>query len=255
VRSQSAQDVVDSFAGEHRVSAYLWDTIARKRVAEYDEGDAEDGYVLAETKSPTTGALAAYPKFRSAHGTFVSFKHGIWDPDHQTYESDRLKLINAPVLKPHAIYGVTGCIKHYMGVTSDRLTASAGARAHNTVGAGGMGTEIVETRFPALNVIDAIWVSLTPGNGPQVTYDGATRVDVIAASTDPVALDYWTAKYILVQGAREKGRSNVASLDPDSERSFARWLRLSMSELVAAGYQATVDESRMNVYVKRVANP
>lgn len=255
VRSQSAQDVVDSFAGEHRVSAYLWDTIARKRVAEYDEGDAEDGYVLAETKSPTTGALAAYPKFRSAHGTFVSFKHGIWDPDHQTYESDRLKLINAPVLKPHAIYGVTGCIKHYMGVTSDRLTASAGARAHNTVGAGGMGTEIVETRFPALNVIDAIWVSLTPGNGPQVTYDGATRVDVIAASTDPVALDYWTAKYILVQGAREKGRSNVASLDPDSERSFARWLRLSMSELVAAGYQATVDESRMNVYVKRVVNP
>jgi hypothetical protein len=255
VRSQSAQSVVDSFAADHRVSTYLWDTITRKRVAEYDEGDAEDGYVVAETKSSTTGALAAYPKFRSVYGTHVSFKHGIWNPNRQSYDSDRLKLVNVPVLKPHSIFGVTGCIKHYMGVTSDRLTANAGARAHNSVGTGGMGTEIAETRFPTLNILDAIWVSLTPGNGPQVTYNGATRVDVIAASTDPVALDYWAAKYILVQGARKKGRSNVASLDPDSERSFARWLRLSMNELVAAGYRATVDESRMNVYVERVANP
>jgi hypothetical protein len=246
------RDVVNSFAADHRVSAYLWDTITRKRVAEYDEGDAENGYVLAETKSPTTGALAAYPKFRSAHGTYVSFKHGIWDPDRQTYDSDRLKLINVPILKPHAIFGVTGCIKHYMGVTSDRLTTSAGSRAHDSVGVGGMGTEIAETRFPTLNLVDAIWVSLTPGNGPQVYYNDATGVNVIAASTDPVAMDYWAAKYILVQGARERGRSNVASLDPDSGRSFSRWLRLSMDEIVAAGYQATVDEARMNVYVSEL---
>jgi hypothetical protein len=252
VRSQSAQGIVDSFAANHRVSTYLWDTITRKRVAEYDQGDEEDGYVLAETKSPTTGAVAAYPKFRSAYGTHVSFKHGIWNPDGGSYSFDRLKVINVPVLKPHSIFGVTGCVKHYMGVTSDRLTASAGARAHHSVGTGGMGTEIAETRFPTLNVMDAIWVSLTPGNGPNVTYDSATRVDVIAASTDPVALDYWAAKYILVQGARERGRSNVASLDPDSQRSFARWLRLSMDELVAAGHQATVDESRMNVHVRGI---
>jgi hypothetical protein len=252
VRSQSAQDVVNSFAADHRVSTYLWDTITGKRVAEYDEGDAEDGYVLAETRSPTTGALAAYPKFRTAHGTHVSFKNGIWDPDGETYHSDRLKLLNVPVLKPHAIFGVTGCIKHYMGVTSDRLTMSAGSRAHDSVGTGGMGTEIAETRFPTLNLVDAIWVSLTPGNGPQVYYDDATGVNVIAASTDPVALDYWAAKYILVQGARERGRSNVASLDPDSGRSFSRWLRLSMDEIVAAGYQATTDVSRMNVCVREI---
>ena len=252
VRSQSTQDVVNSFAADYRVSTYLWDTITRNPVAEYDEGDAEDGYVLAETRSPTTGALAAYPKFHSVHGTYVSFKNGIWDPDRRSYDPDRLKLINVPILKPHAIFGVTGCIKHYMGVTSDRLTRSAGARAHDSVGTGGMGTEIAETRFPMLNIIDAIWVSLTPGNGPQVTYNNATRVDVIAASTDPVALDYWAAKYILVQGARERGRSNVASLDPDSERSFARWLRLSMNELVAADYQVTIDEARMNVHVREI---
>jgi hypothetical protein len=252
VRSQSAQDVVNSFAGHHKVSAYLWDTITGKRAAEYDEGDPEDGYVLAERKSPTTGALAGYPKFRSAHGTYVSFKNGIWDPDGGTYDSDRLKLLNVPVLKPHAIFGVTGCIKHYMGVTSDRLTTSAGSRAHDSVGTGGMGTEIAETRFPTLNLVDAIWVSLTPGNGPQVYYNDATGVNVIAASTDPVAMDYWAAKYILVQGARERGRSNVASLDPDSGRSFSRWLRLSMDEIAAAGYQVTIEETRMNVYVSKL---
>ena len=254
VRSQSTKDVVNSFAADHRVSGYLWDTITGTRVEEYDAGDTKDGYVVAEARSPSTGAVSAYPKFRSAHGTYISFKHGIWDPDRQTYDSDRLKLINVPILKPHAIFGVTGCIKHYMGVTSDRLTWSAGARAHDSVGEGGMGTEIAETRFPTLNVVDAIWVSLTPGRGPTVYYNDATRVDVIAASTDPVALDYWCAKYVLMQGAREAGRQHVSSFDPDSEvrGSFAQWLRLSMDELVAAGYQATADETRMNVHVREI---
>ena len=87
----------------------------------------------------------------------------------------------------------------------------------------------------------------------MVYYNDATRIDVIAASTDPVALDYWCAKYILMQGAQRTGRRSV-SFDPDSEvrGSFAQWLRLSMDELVAAGYRATVDEDRMNVYVREV---
>jgi len=254
-RSQSVQDVVDSFAAEHRVSTYLWDTITGEHVTEFDQGDTADGYVLSEASSPTTGALAAYPKFRSEHGTFVSFKRGIWDPESETYDSARLRLINLPVLKPHMIFGVTGCIKHYMGVTSDVLTRSAGARAHDSVGTGGMGTEIAETRFPTLNILDAIWVSLAPGVGPQVRYSDATRTDVIAASTDPVALDYWAAKHILAQGARAKGYSRVESLDPDSGRSFSRWLRRSMDEIVAAGHRATVDETRMNVYVRQMTTP
>ena len=251
-RSQSAQDVANAFAADHRVSAYLWDRITGTRVEEYDAGDVEDGYVVSAARSPSTGAVSAYPKFRSAFGTHVSFKYGIWDPEHRTYDSDRLVLINMPVLKPHSIYGVTACIKHYMGVTSDRLTGTAGTSAHYTVGTGGMGTEIAETRFPTLNIVDAIWVSLTPGRGPRVYYGDATRVDVIAASTDPIALDYWSAKHILMQGAPEAQQRAVSSFDPDNDAtgSFAHWLRLSMDELVAAGYRATVDEARMSVYVR-----
>ncbi len=154
-------------------------------------------------------------------------------------------------MKSHSVYGVTACIKHYMGVVSDKLTAKLGARAHGTVDDGGMGTEIIETRFPTLNIIDAIWVNAIPEGGPSTYYREATRVNIIAASTDPVALDYWTAKHILLEAARIKGYSGLDSMDPDNTDlgSFGYWLRLSMEEIQRAGYQATVDESYMNVYV------
>jgi len=46
-------------------------------------------------------------------------------------------------------------------------------------------------------------------------------------------------------------------MDPDnmSTRSFGQWLRLSMQEINQAGYQATVDEARMNVYVSQLQSP
>jgi hypothetical protein len=76
-------------------------------------------------------------------------------------------------------------------------------------------------------------------------------VNVIAASRDPVALDYWAAKHILMPVARYKGYSDTSSMDPDSRASgsFGDWLRRSMEELNRAGIQATIDESHMNVYV------
>ena len=253
--SQSIQSVVDFFAGKnYRVSAYLWDTITTKRVGEYFEGDMEDGYVVNATINPRTGIMVSYPKFRTKFGTYISFKYGVWDPETKTYHSDKLKVINFPVLKTHSIYGVTACVKHYMGVVSDKLTAMLGARAHNTVGKGGMGTEIVETRFPTLNIIDAIWVNAVPKGGPSTSYGEATRVNVIAASIDPVALDYWAAKYILLEVARMKGYDGLDSMDPDNTEpgSFGHWLRLSMEEIRRAGYQVTVDEDYMNVYVSNL---
>jgi hypothetical protein len=121
-----------------------------------------------------------------------------------------------------------------------------------------MGTEMVETRFPVLNIIDAIWVNANPLGGPITPYDEATRANVIAASLDPVALDYWAAKHILVQAAQKTGRTHASWMDPDnmsSPGSFGQWLRLSMQEINQAGYQTTVDEARMNVYVSQLQLP
>jgi len=249
--SQSIQKVVDSFAGSFKVSTYLWDTITTKRVYEYSEGDLEDGYIVNATINPRTGIMVSYPKFKTTFGTYVSFKFGIWDPQMQIYYSERLKVINVPVLKTHVGFGVTACVKHYMGVGSDKLTGQLGVRMHNTVGRGGMGTEMVETRFPVLNIIDAIWVNAVPRAGPSTSYDDATRFNVIAASTDPVALDYWASKHILLQFAQIKEYSLVSTMDPDNTASgsFGYWLRLSMQEINGVGYQSTADEAYMNVYV------
>jgi len=251
--SQSVQRVVDSFA-DYRVSTYLWDNITTVRVKEYSEGDVNDGYITSATVSPEAAAMISYPKFKTKFGTRISVKLGIWNPKTQTYDSDNLKLVNVPVLKTHFIYGVTACVKHYMGMGSDKLTAQLGASAHSTVGTGGMGVEMVGTRFPLLNIIDAIWVNAKPGGGPRTPYDAATRADVIAASVDPVALDYWASKNILMQVARENEYGDLSLIDPDNteQGSFGQWLRLSMEEIRKAGYQATIEESHMNVYVSEL---
>lgn len=249
--SQSVQKVVDCFDGL-KVSTYLWDAITTTRVNEYAEGDMEDGYIVNATANPRTGIMVSYPKFRTKFGTYVSFKHGIWDAEAESYDVERLKVINVPVLKSHSIFGVTACVKHYMGVPSDKLTSRLGTRAHSTVGHGGMGTQMVETRFPTLNILDAIWVNANPAGyspGPSTPYDRGTKVNAVLASTDPVALDYWAAKNILLKEAPEG--ADVSSIDPDliESGSFGSWLRLSMEEIIQGGFQVTVNMDHVNVYL------
>jgi uncharacterized protein (DUF362 family) len=247
---QSMQMVADSFP-DQKVSTYLWDRITNKKVGEYADGDMADGYILDGPPDMRTGIAVTYPKFQTKYGTYISFKEGVWDAVNESYDSRRLKVLNVPVLKTHAIYGVTACIKHYMGVGSDRLSREAGGRAHNSVGSGGMGTEMAQTRFPDLNILDAIWINANPRGGPSTSYIEADQAGIIAASSDPVALDYWAAKNILMPAARQKGYDDLKSMDPDntSPGSFGDWLRLSSAEIVEAGHQATVSEKNMNVYL------
>lgn len=248
--SQSMQKVADSFSG-HKVSACLWDTITDKQVSEYAEGDLQDGYIVNDSIDPETGLAVTYPKFKTKYGTYLSFKLGVWNSANKTYDSSRLKVISVPVLKSHAIYGVTASVKHYMGVASDKLSRAAGGRAHSSVGSGGMGAEIVQTRFPALNIIDAIWVNANPGYGPSTPYGEATKTGAIAASIDPVALDYWASKEILMPAARAKGYADLSSINPDNSPPgyFGNWLRRSMEVIRNAGYRATMDDDSMNIYI------
>lgn len=249
-KAQSMQLVADSFL-DQKVSTYLWDTITNKKVGEYVEGDNADGYIISGPPDAQTKIAVTYPKFQTKYATFISFKLGVWDAVNGSYNSDRLKVLNVPVLKTHGGYGVTACVKHYMGVVSDRLSREAGGRAHNSVGAGGMGTQMAETRFPDLNILDAIWINAHPRGGPLTTYGEASHAGIIAASTDPAALDYWAAKNILMPAARAKGYDDLLSMDPDntSPGTFGEWLRLSLAQIQKAGHRATVSEKSMNVYL------
>jgi hypothetical protein len=249
-KSQSIQKVVNSYQDKYKVSTQLWDTITSNIVSEYHDDDLEDGYVVNTKVNTITDSIISYPKFTTKYGTLVSYKHGIWKKEKEDY-SDNLKVINVPVLKSHRIFGVTASVKHYMGIPSDKLTRKLGYRIHDKVGTGAMGTLMAHTRIPTLNVLDAIWINAKPGTGPKSLYNTAIETNIIAASTDPIALDYWASKEILCKTCTKAYNEDTSSIDPDntSSGSFGHWLRLSLNELVDAGFQATIDESRINVYV------
>ncbi|UCH32118.1 MAG: DUF362 domain-containing protein [Candidatus Bathyarchaeota archaeon] len=246
---QSTQDVVDLFSPSYRISTHSWMATRGVEVEEYSEGDLRDGYILYDTPDPESGLFISYPKFETAYGTYVSFKNGIWNG--ATYNKQRLKIINMPVLKSHMSYGVTASVKHYMGVLSE-ISAGGLSNGHFTVLLGGMGSLFAEVGLPTLNIVDAIWVNANPPPssyaGPSTPYAAATRVNVLLASTDPVALDYWAAKHVLVQTANLIGYNETNSIDPE-ESYFGSWLNLAKNEIVAAGHTASTDESYMNVYV------
>jgi hypothetical protein len=242
-KDQSAQKTADHFdAPGQRVSAVLCDTMTRTKTAEFDTGDEGDGFVVEEGSHPT-GLVVSYPKFTTKYGTRVSFKKGIWKDG--TYDTGALKVINMPVLKAHFIYQVTGAMKSYMGTPSNSLTAMS---PHNSVGRGGMGTQMVQTRVPVLNILDMVWIG--PVGGPGITYAQALEKDMVACSTDPVALDYWASKNILLPAAKEAGSPQYGALDPDvnEQGHFGHWLRLALEELNRAGFDFTMDEAKIKVH-------
>lgn len=247
-RTQSIRDVAGSFSATGRVSTFLWDTIRLDEVGEYASGDNRDGYVVIHVLDPETGMRVSYPKFTTVRGTRISLRRGVWNGT--GYNSSRLKLLNVPVLKSHGGAGVTASIKHYVGVMSVEKTS----QGHDWLRTGGLGTEMVESRFPDLTIVDANWVNAIPaeydGHGPGTTYGAATRQNTLVAGTDPVALDYFSARRILMPLAAAKGYG-TASMNPDyvAPGSFGSLLRLARGEIRRAGYQATLNPALMDVHV------
>ncbi len=245
-KSQSTLDVVTEFVNEGwHVSTELWDNIRGNSVGEYDTGDGFDGYVVAAVQDPQSLIRVSYPKFQSAEGAFVSYKHGIWLPGLPTgtYDPGKLVVINMPVLKTHGIYAVTASVKNHMGVvTMDWLL---GTDSHNGVGRGGLGSLMAEVRRPDLTILDCIWILARPGNGPYAAYADASRRDQLVAGTDPVALDVWAVKNILIPQIIANGygySSYAGTQNPDNPTSvFRNYLDKSMNELLLGGIDTTND--------------
>ena len=246
-QSQSNLRVIRYFQNMgYRVTGVLWDTFTRIRVQEFSAGDMNDGFVVEDVVR-NTNITVSYPKFTTEFGTHVSFRYGIWNPATRTYNSDILKVINMPVLKSHRGFQVTAAVKNWMGVPSDMLTRQlhgGRGRAHNSVGTGGMGTLLAYTRMPVLNIMDMIWVA--PEDGPRSLFTTAVQVNKIAASKDPVAIDHWASRNVLMPVAPARIR---ASMNPDGTQpgTFGHLLRLSMNELHRAGIWATMNEAEMRV--------
>ncbi|MFW9794230.1 MAG: DUF362 domain-containing protein [Candidatus Thorarchaeota archaeon] len=275
-QNQSAQEVVDLFAPDWNIGSMCWDDFRENTVDDYNDGDFSTGYVRSSEWHEDTQLYCSYPKFQTpATGAYISFKNGVWNND-TGFDSGRLKVINMPVMKTHFRYGVTGCIKHYMGVPQGYPSGLVDPEApepgvpheHFSIGNGGMGTLMIETRAPVLNILDMVWVNAHPlesssETGPWSLPTYARATDIIGASLDPVALDYWSAKYVLMTTAEYLEYTVYSSIDPDNEsihvniaheqipqdESFHNYLERSMNVLRDAGFQATMSESEMNVYV------
>ena len=111
---------------------------------------------------------------------------------------------------------------------------------------------MAETRFSTINILDCIWVNAVPRTGPITSYEQATRVNIVAASIDPVALDYWASKNILMKAA--PSGADTSSMNPDNRASgsFGDWLRKSARELAVAGLPSEIEAVCVNVFVKSI---
>jgi hypothetical protein len=176
------------------VSSFLLDSIRSTFIA--SDNHTGNGYRRIEDVS--------YPCFTSAGGNRIELFEGVWE--NGAYNQSKLKLINVPVLKTHGGTGTTGVLKHVYGILS-MSDDHSGIRHYSQSGTqcGKMWSLV---RTPDLNVLDCIWVSHGElcGYPPEAT----CRTNTLLAGLDPVALDYYAAKHVLlpISGAGEH--------DPDS---------------------------------------
>jgi uncharacterized protein (DUF362 family) len=174
--------LVNTIFNDSRVSAFLLDPVRTTFIgATYH---SINGYRTYENVS--------YPCFTTVGGHRIELREGVWSGSGY---SQNLKLINVPVLKHHDTGGseITESLKHFYGIVS-MSDGQSGFRHFGGLGET-CGKMMVSVRTPVLNIIDATWVSYSSITGyPENT---TFRANQILASQDPVALDYWAAKYIL----------------------------------------------------------
>jgi hypothetical protein len=203
---QSFQDVADAFVSKgYAVCTYDWSGIRDHFVSEYISGDTESGYVLVEDGTPGVDQLS-YPKFEVACGSrtyWISMRYGLWNG--VSYDDTKLKLINSAILKRHTAAGATIAVKNYVGFLT---TANLDRRFGDSVTMHGffwgyqtgsdyglLGRQLALIRRADWNVVDAIWVNPVSNTGSA---DSAVRDDILLASTDPFAVDYYASAYVLV---------------------------------------------------------
>jgi hypothetical protein len=249
IQGQSPRDVANIFSGQgFSVSLYDWTPIRFDSVTEFSTGDMRDGYVVYGYDSGLQ-SRKSYPKFQTDGGSYVSLRDGIWNPVGGNYDRNRLTVINLPVLKSHhATYGITACVKNYMGLVSAALDTNS----HNGIEHGLMGAVMAEIGPPDLNILDCIWINADPYTGPTTSYAGATRRNELVAGTDPVAIDRWAASNILIPAFLNNGfdppwpEPDATPDDPTSD--FRIYLDNSMSALLAGGYNSTNDLGQIDIH-------
>jgi hypothetical protein len=169
--------------------------------------------------------IMTYPIFITDQETTVDFKNGIWAKG--AYTGQPFKFVNFAALNHHSSYcGVTSAVKNYLGISdlsggpdpADRgkldgkyynfhsfpLNKWANGPVSGMLG-GEIGYFMNTVRKADLNITSAEWVGLASRTDLPVA-----RPRAILACSDPVALDYHSAKYLL------HPNSGIAIHNPDN---------------------------------------
>ena len=223
-----------------RLTVYHWVNVSAggRRVTGPKDGDGyvycsgTDGVPLLSCDNGAAGpdrrsTIMTYPVFTTDQGTVVDFRNGIWEKG--AYTGRPMKVVLFSALNHHSTYcGVTSSLKNYMGIVDlsggpdprngGRLTGeyynfhsfpfdkwAPGPKA-GMLGTA-IGTFIRTIRKADLHVTTAEWVGLAS----RVDLP-ASRTRAVLAGTDPVALDFHAAKYILYPN------SGIFVHDPENER-------------------------------------
>lgn len=206
----------------------------------------------AEEGEKHRATIMTYPVFVTDRGTIVDFKDGIWDKG--KYTGRPFRFVNFPALNHHSTYcGMTSAVKNYLGVTDlsggpDPQDGGKLTSRHHNFHAfpfdkwdhgprpGMLGAEVgvfmKTVRKADLNITAAEWVGLVSRVDPPVS-----RTRAVLASTDPVALDFHSAKYLLFPN------SKLAIHDPDNGKSPLRHYLAACAEKSGCVF----DENRVAV--------
>ena len=203
--------------------------------------------------------IMTYPVFVTDRGTVVDFKNGVWEKGE--YSGRPFRFVNFPALNHHSVFcGMTSAVKNYLGVTdlsggSDphqggKLTSQyynfhsfSFDKSDHGPRPGMLGAEVGvflnTVRKADLNITAAEWVGLVSRVDPPVA-----RTRAVLASTDPVALDYHSGKYVLFPN------SKLAIHDPDNVKSPFRQYLATCAEKSGC----VLDESRVDVVSYDIGN-
>ncbi len=238
---QSIIDVVNTFSSKGypvyvKDWNYIWDVVA----GEYSTGDYNDGYVYEPDSK------ISYPKFRTPSGNYnISLHHGIWDSLSQSYDKNALCIIDFPVLKAHSMAGASIAIKNWIGVLTtayqdERYGGSNPMHYDYLFGDYALVAKVMGLTFPKLVIVDAAWTSTKSHR--NLSYVVNTKM--LLGSTDPAAISWYAAKYILTPIAVTPLQTDPDNPGGDYNLNIVPWA----SSLQDSGFACTIDSIEMSVY-------
>jgi hypothetical protein len=212
------------------VSSLLMDPHANTWVA--DDDHKTNGY---RRIGHAGGACISYPCFTTAGGNRIELREGVWTGSGY---AQNLKLIHCPVLKDHSgDIGMTGALKIVYGTLS--MSDGTSARRHYADLGSQCARMWTEVRAADLNILDCIWVSYGSitsegqhvsgciGYPPSIT----SRQNVLLAGHDPLAIDYYANRHILLP----LGGNSAEAHDPDNNPRLVSVYRQAQETINAAG--------------------